>query len=98
LAATLDPDPVARDIARRALSGDAPLGGRGTRDIAWLELRATPPASVPPDETALFVRSDGLAVPIAFDRDGYALVAGIPPGTGRVRLAPRLPPYSPFLP
>jgi HEAT repeat protein len=98
LAATLDPDAVARDVAHRALSGDAPRGGRGTRDIAWLELRAIPPASVPPDETALFVRSDGLAVPIAFDRDGYALVAGIPPGTGRVRLAPRLPPYSPFLP
>jgi hypothetical protein len=98
LAASLDPDAEARDVARRALSGDAELSARGTRDIAWLELRAVPPASVPPNETALFVRSDGLGVPIVFDRDGYALVSAIPPGAARVRLAPRLPPYSPFLP
>jgi HEAT repeat protein len=98
LAASLDPDAAARDVARRALSGDAQLGARMPREVAWLELRAIPPASVPPNETASFVRSDGVAVPIAFDRDGYALVVGIPPGGARVRLAPRLPPYSPFSP
>jgi hypothetical protein len=40
------------------------------------------------------VRADGLAVPIVFDDDGYALS---PAGAGPARLvlAPRLPAYEP---
>jgi hypothetical protein len=40
------------------------------------------------------LRSDGLAVPIAFDLDGYAIVPGVPPGEGRLVLAPRVPAYQ----
>jgi hypothetical protein len=42
----------------------------------------------------MFVRADGLSVPIVFDDDGYAIVPGAPPGEGRVVLAPRLPAYE----
>ena len=40
------------------------------------------------------VRSDGVAVPVAFDEDGYVIVPGLPPGEARVVLAPRLPSYE----
>jgi hypothetical protein len=44
------------------------------------------------------VRSDGLAVPLVFDEDGFAIVAGVPPGDARLVLAPRLPSYKPGKP
>ena len=40
------------------------------------------------------VRADGLAIPIAFDDDGYAIIPGLPPGEARLVLAPRLPSYK----
>jgi HEAT repeat protein len=40
------------------------------------------------------VRSDGIAVPLAFDDDGFAVVGGLPPGDARLVLAPRLPSYK----
>ena len=48
----------------------------------------------PRDLLATYVRADGVAVPIVFDDDGYALVLGIPAGTGRLILAPRVPSYE----
>lgn len=98
LAASLDPDPVARWHARRALSGrgdDAgadPLTSGG--EVAWIRLAGNPLAQPPTGLVASLVRSDGIAVPIVFDVDGYALVPGLPPGEARLRLAPSLPAYS----
>jgi len=40
---------------------------------------------------ASYVTAEGIAIPIAFDADGYALVPGIPPGDGRLVLAPVVP-------
>jgi hypothetical protein len=40
---------------------------------------------------ASYVTAEGVAIPIAFDADGYALVPGIPPGDGRLVLAPVVP-------
>lgn len=97
LAAALDPDALVRWTARRALSGAPSAGLDGeaasAREVAWIRIAAAPGAVALRDETGLLVRSDGLAVPIVFDDDGYALVPGIPPGEARLRLAPRLPVY-----
>jgi HEAT repeat protein len=97
-ASSMDPDEGARWTAARALDGMPPertMNGDGTpRAIAWLRLAPTAGSSGLPGETALVIRSDGVAVPVAFDDDGYALVPGMPPGEATLRLAPRLPPYS----
>jgi HEAT repeat protein len=88
-----------RDAARR---GD--LAATEVTSIAWLRLM-TPEGGAPPPPlanvgspagaaaaiTAALVRADGLAVPIVFDSDGYALVPGMPPGDARLLLAPSLP-------
>jgi hypothetical protein len=93
-AARLDPDAIVRTAARRALER-APLPSTAPyREVAWVLMAPAEGASLPSDETGLFVREDGLAMPFAFDGDGYALVIGVPPGGGTVRLAPRLPAYS----
>jgi hypothetical protein len=61
------------------------------REVAWLRLvRVTGDAPGEAFAGAL-VRSDGVAVPIFFDEDGFALVPGLPPGEARLLLAPRLP-------
>jgi HEAT repeat protein len=94
LAADLDPDDVTRETARRALEGKEASQADLVREVAWIQLTAADGASLPSGETALLVRSDGLAVPIAFDEDGYALVPGVPPGSAHLRMAPRLHEYS----
>jgi hypothetical protein len=50
----------------------------------------------PPGEAFVgsLVRSDGIAVPVVFDDEGFALVPGLPPGEGRLVLAPKLPAYK----
>jgi HEAT repeat protein len=98
LAASLDPDAITRGAARRALSGTPDSASPAVREVAWIKLSPAESGALPRNETALLIRSDGLAVPIAFDDDGYALVAGLPPGGLRLRLAPRLPTYSPLPP
>jgi hypothetical protein len=96
LAASLDPDPVVRWTAARALARGpaADRLGPSATEVAWIRLAPAPLAPALRDETAAIVLAGGLAVPVAFDDDGYALVPGIDPGEARVRLAPRLPPYS----
>ena len=94
LAADLDPDDVTRETARRALEGKEASRADLVREVAWIQLTAAEGASLPSGETAILVRSDGLAVPIAFDEDGYALVPGVPPGSAHLRMAPRLHEYS----
>ncbi len=94
LAARLDPDPIVRSVARRALTG-APFRQEGptVRALAWLHLSTSAGSAPGGSILASVVRSDGLAIPIAFDDDGQALVP-LPAGEARLVLAPRLPPYN----
>jgi hypothetical protein len=94
-AARLDPDAQVRFIASRALEGRvAELRSAPVPEIAWMRLTEAsgkaPPAGGEPFLAAL-VRSDGLAVPFAFDDDGYAHIPGVPPGEARVIFTPRVP-------
>jgi HEAT repeat protein len=95
IAARLDPDETVRVAAARAQKGLPPESRRPLRfDVAWLRLATR--AGEAPEERDLggaLLRSDGLAVPVAFDADGYALVP-IVPGEARLLLAPRIPAYD----
>jgi HEAT repeat protein len=94
-AAQLDPDAPIRQAARLGLGAvAAPFGPAHTNDAAWL--RVTLDGGAPPGEVFVgsVVRSDGVAVPMAFDEDGFAIVPGLPPGESRLMLAPRLPSYK----
>ena len=92
-AARLDPDARVRWLATRALEGrPGALRPAPSPEVAWLRLADAAggrPAGAP--FTGALVRSDGVAVPVAFDDDGYALVLGVPPGESRLVLAPRVP-------
>jgi hypothetical protein len=89
--ARFDPEARIRDVAARALANATPPAPWPVREAAWL--RVATAEGAPPTEAMLasYVTSEGIAIPIAFDADGYALVPGIPPGDGRVILAPTLP-------
>ena len=103
-AAALDPDGPTRQAARlggaRGANGErrdgsaSPLGAALTTEAAWL--RITLDSGAAPGEVYVgsLVRADGLAVPVAFDDDGYAIIPGVPPGEARLVLAPRLPSYK----
>jgi HEAT repeat protein len=93
LAAELDPDPVIRAVARGTLEGASAAAPPLVREVAWMRVVPAAGAVLPSETTGVLVQSDGLAVPIAFDEDGYALVPGVPPGEGQLRLAPSLPAY-----
>jgi len=95
LASRLDPDRVTREAAARALDGRDPAGKRPAREIAWLRVVPAEGARLPRDLTGALIDSDGIALPVAFDEDGYALVPGLPPGDAHLRLTPRLPEYGP---
>lgn len=94
LAASLDPDGPVRQAAKRALDGiTAPFAPAANTEVVWLRITTEnggAPAGGDPYVGSL-VRSDGLAVPLAFDDEGYVLVPGVPPGDARLVLAPRLP-------
>jgi HEAT repeat protein len=95
IAARLDPDRVARASARRALAGAPVARDAGAREVAWVRLVPAEGASLPRDLTAALVDARGVALPFAFDQDGYALVPGVPPGEAHVRLTARVPGYEP---
>jgi HEAT repeat protein len=94
LAARLDPDAAVRAAATRALAGLPPTLGPGVREVAWLHLTAPDGGPPPSNVTGALVRADGLAIPCAFDDEGYAVVPGVPPGDVQLVLAPRLPAYE----
>jgi hypothetical protein len=78
----------------RALEGvTAPVAPSAHTEVVWLRVTAENGAPPPPGDPYVgsLVRSDGLAVPLAFDDEGYVLVPGVPPGDARLILAPRLP-------
>jgi hypothetical protein len=95
LAARLDPDAGARGAARRALAGSDPARAPVVPEVAWIVLAAAEGGALPADATGMLVESDGLGRPVAFDDDGFALLPGIRSGDAWLRLAARLPPYSP---
>jgi hypothetical protein len=95
-----DPEARIRDVATRALASATPPAPWPVREVAWLRVTTdagTAPVSSPQAGApwtpmlASYVTAEGVAIPIAFDADGYALVAGIPPGDGRLVLAPVVP-------
>ncbi|MDP9035846.1 MAG: hypothetical protein M3O50_13680, partial [Myxococcota bacterium] len=91
----LDPDTTVRRTAAEGRSGLArPIAGVSP-EVAWIRLLPAAGAAPPASVTATLVSSDGLAIPIAFDDDGFALVPGVPPGPATVRLAPLVPSYQP---
>ncbi len=90
-ASKLDPDALVRLIARRALAGLPPSPAAVVHECAWLRVIAPNDAAMPKDLTGSYVGADGVAVPFAFDEDGFALVLSVPPGEGRLWLAPRVP-------
>jgi hypothetical protein len=94
LAARLDPDRIVRDTASRALAGASARGHSIVHEVAWFRLTPAGGAALPPYMEGTLVQSERVALPIAFDDDGYALVPGVAPGEVEVRLAPRLPPYE----
>lgn len=88
-AASLDPDEGVRFGAGRALAR-APLPESAPwREAAWL--RVTTDGAAPREVYAGSLhRSDGLAMPIVFDADGFVVVP-VPPGEVRLSLEPRIP-------
>jgi HEAT repeat protein len=92
-AAALDPDPMTRAIASPADHVTVLDFPAQATDVMWIQLVPGADARIPRDETGTLVRSDGLALPIAFDDDGVAL-AFVPAGNVTLHLAPRLAPYS----
>ncbi|WP_394826435.1 HEAT repeat domain-containing protein [Pendulispora albinea] len=93
-ASRLDPDDAVRDLAARTLQGAPPPRPATPSDVSWLRATGADGGKPPPEMLATLVRADGLALPIVFDDEGYALVPGVPAGTGRLILAPRLPSYE----
>jgi hypothetical protein len=94
VAAQLDPDRVTRALAQSALDGRAPMVKSVGREVAWLRVVPADGATLPHELTGE-VEADGVAWPVVFDEDGYALVPGLSPGDVRLVLAPRLPAYEP---
>lgn len=93
--AAWDPEADVRALAERALRGESLIVATGTTAVAWLRLQsqsgAAPrlkPTSADFGELGLVERSDGMAIPIAFDGDGFAVVPGLPPGFVQLLLAP----------
>jgi HEAT repeat protein len=94
LAARLDPDRLTRWTAAEALAGRTPTAPAAPREVAWLRAAADDGAAAPAELTGALLPNDGVAIPFAFDDEGYALVLGDAGGSARVRLAPRVPAYD----
>lgn len=88
--ALFDPDDAVRSLAETVREGGVIRKLSAPRETAWLRLATREGESGGP-ELASVATSDGVALPIAFDRDGFAVVGGLPPGAIHLHLAPRLP-------
>jgi hypothetical protein len=94
LAARLDPDRVTRTLAARAEAGEPLPSPPAAREVAWVRLLAAPGATIPSATCGTLTGADGVARPVVFDDDGYALVPGLPAGDARLRLASRVGAYE----
>jgi HEAT repeat protein len=91
LAATLEPDDDARELARAALgTGSRPKSGE-RRGTAWLHLA---PASEP--SFAVLEGANDLALPFAADPDGNVTVFGLPAGNVELSLGLAAPGRAPL--
>ncbi|MBX3228878.1 MAG: HEAT repeat domain-containing protein [Labilithrix sp.] len=92
LASELDPDAAVRSAAKRAIAGaTSPFAPARVAEAAWLRITLDGGAAPGEPYVGSIVRSDGVAVPIVFDEEGFAVVPGLPPGESRLVLAPRFP-------
>jgi len=94
LAKELDPDPEVRRLARAALGTEPATNTAATaasepRGTAWFKL--PPPAPGPSDTMFVVETSAGLALPLAPDPDGSVLLARLPEGGVRKRIAAARP-------
>ncbi len=96
VASETDPDAGIRTVAERARSGQALGRPAPGRDVVWLRVMTSDGAPPPlPLVRGILVRPDGLALPVIFDEEGYALVRGPSAEEGsRLVLAPRLGSYE----
>ncbi|MGH7328915.1 MAG: HEAT repeat domain-containing protein, partial [Polyangiaceae bacterium] len=92
LASSLDPDPTTRLYAVRGLSALPPASAPEITDVAWLHVETSDGTPPPAGMMGSVLRSDGFALPVVFDDEGYALVPSMPPGPARLVLAPRFAP------
>ena len=93
LAARLDPEPSIRAVAERARRGQVVPDVPPPNDVLWLRVMTRSGAPPPSSVAGLVLRADGLAVPVLFDEDGYAILPA-PAGPARLLLAPRLHAYD----
>jgi HEAT repeat protein len=91
VAAKLDPDDDTRSAASRVLGGLKPSSPSLVREVAWLHAGTADGGPPPKNLMGTLVPKHGLAIPFAFDDEGFALVPGIPIGEAVVVLAPRVP-------
>ncbi len=93
-AAHFDPEASIRTIAARASEGLPPPELPRSGEVVWLRVMTASGAAPPaPPIRGVLVRADGLAIPVVFDEEGYALVPS-GPGPARLVLAPRLGAYE----
>lgn len=90
MAQNLDPDDVARAIARGGLRADRRTSAGIGKAVLWLSLASNEPATkadVPP-AAALLLR-DGVVAPLVADPDGALTLGGLDDGSTTLVLAPR---------
>jgi HEAT repeat protein len=92
-AAALDPDAETRFLAQATLQGRT-VAPPPSDETAWIRTASSTgmgatTAAAP--YTATYLSPDGTATPLVFDREGHAVVLGIPPGKGLLRMTPVLP-------
>jgi hypothetical protein len=91
LAAKLDPDGDVRSSAARVLAGYKVSSAPAVTEVAWLRAGTADGSAPPKGLTGTLVPRHGLAIPFAFDDEGFALIPGIPIGEANVVLSPRVP-------
>jgi hypothetical protein len=89
VAAALDPSAAVRSAASAAQQGGptSPARADGAGQSTWIELRGDAEQGPVGPFDGVVIGPDGLARPVAFDRDGFALVLELGPGSARLLLA-----------
>ncbi len=89
-AASLDPDADIRFLAHAAL-GDKKVAPPQENEALWIRVSGGVSAATSEPYTATYLSPDGTATPLVFDREGHAVLLGVPPGRGLLRMTPVLP-------